>query len=255
MRFDGLRLLAPAAWATCHTAGAAHRLPVPSSTGLHVAYPAGQQRPRFTGLVPHRQPRAPEPTDVTQLLGRPVETPLATVDRMRRHVGLVDLVVLADAVVRRCAVSMDELRARADDATGRGSRLFVEASSLCRAGVDAPTETRLRLLVRFAGLPEPVVGHEIRSDDGAVLVRFDLCWPAVRVALDYDGASHLTARGKERDVRRRELLDGLGWRLLVVTARDLYVLPGPTLDRIWYVLRTRDAAAPRPTDGWRRHLA
>ena len=46
---------------------------------------------------------------------------------------------------------------------GRGCRLARRAASLAREGVDSPQETRLRLLLVLAGLPEPRVNVIIRG--------------------------------------------------------------------------------------------
>jgi len=47
-----------------------------------------------------------------------------------------------------------------------------------RIGVDSPLETRLRLLIVLAGLPEPKVNHQLRDQHGDVVMRFDLSYPS-----------------------------------------------------------------------------
>ena len=72
-------------------------------------------------------------------------------------------------------------------------------------------ETRLRLLVVLAGLPEPVVNHVLRDENGGWTYRFDLSWPQVKLALEYDGRQHAEdSRQWVRDVRRRGTWTGAG---------------------------------------------
>ncbi len=96
------------------------------------------------------------------------------------------------------------------------------ALGLVRERVDSPQETRTRLLVVRAGIPEPEANRDAYDDHGGWLGQIDLGWHAVKVALEYLGDVHRTAKGRWRkDVRRREVLEDDGWRVLFVTADDL----------------------------------
>ena len=53
-----------------------------------------------------------------------------------------------------------------------GTRLALRAAGLVREGVDSPMETRVRLLIVLAGLPEPSVNHIVRAEDGSWRMRF-----------------------------------------------------------------------------------
>jgi hypothetical protein len=59
-----------------------------------------------------------------------------------------------------------------------------------RDGVDSPMETRLRLLIVFAGMPEPTVNVIVRGEDGSWRMRFDLCCLDQRLIVEYDGRKH-----------------------------------------------------------------
>jgi hypothetical protein len=79
-------------------------------------------------------------------------------------------------------------------------------------------ETRLRMLIVLAGLPEPQVNLTLRAGDGTPLRRYDLCWPEVRVIVEYDGRHHVEREEQwEADLDRREADDDDGWRTLIVT--------------------------------------
>lgn len=95
------------------------------------------------------------------------------------------------------------------------------ALSAVRMGVESPKETETRLLLVAAGLPEPVVQHEIRRD-GAVIARSDLAYPALRIAVEYEGDGHRTDRDQwRRDIQRQRQLEDLGWIIIRVTQLDL----------------------------------
>ncbi len=94
-------------------------------------------------------------------------------------------------------------------------------------------ETRLRLLLVFAGLPEPEVNFIVRGRDGEWLRRFDLCYRALRLVVEYDGRQH--AEDVEQwvtDIDRREELDRRRYRLVVVTRDGIYMEPLRTLERV-----------------------
>jgi hypothetical protein len=113
-------------------------------------------------------------------------------------------------------------------------------------------ETRLRMLLVLAGLPEPVVNHPIRDESGRVVYRLDLSYPEWRIAVEYDGRQHADSTHQWRwDVRRREELEGDGWRLVVVLGTDLY-RPARILERLASVASSKGATLRPRSDEWRR---
>jgi hypothetical protein len=104
-------------------------------------------------------------------------------------------------------------------------------------------ETRLRMLLVLAGFPEPQVNFVLRDEAGSVRRRFDLCYPDVRVVVEYDGRQHAESPQQyDWDIKRREELDEAGWRIVVVTAKGIYTDPEDTLERVRRVLRGRGMA-------------
>jgi hypothetical protein len=80
--------------------------------------------------------------------------------------------------------------------------------ALVRERVDSPMESRLRMLIVLAGLPEPRVNVTYGEEDGLVLRRYDLSWPEVRVIVEYDGRHHVERVEQwESDLERREAID------------------------------------------------
>lgn len=82
------------------------------------------------------------------------------------------------------------------------------AASLAREGVDSPQETRLRLLLVLAGLPEPQVNLILRGRDGSWRKRYDVAYEHLRLIIEYDGRKHADdTKQWLTDIFRREELD------------------------------------------------
>lgn len=170
---------------------------------------------------------------------------------------LVDLVVLGDSLVKRGHTRPGALVEYAAGHSGVGVVQARLGAAYVRGGVDSPMESRLRMLIVLAGLPEPVVNLTIRDVDGEPVRRYDLSWPDVRVIVEYDGRHHAERVDQwESDLRRREAIDDAQWRIIVVTSSGIYREPDRTVDRIWRLLRDRGLAGvpARPAQEWRRHF-
>ncbi|MFE4466014.1 endonuclease domain-containing protein [Oerskovia sp. NPDC056781] len=236
------------------TAAALWGLPLPSgidlTATLHVSRGPGKFPSEAAGITGHVRPRT---NHVTRHRGRPVTTLARTwldlaglvrpaaltgpdqgrVDARRattpslsstHELSFTDLVCVTDAIVGRRwpAVPREELaRALAWHGSRRGARALRRALAATRAFVDSPMETRVRVLLVASGFPCPVVGADVYDRDRWV-ARPDLCWPGLRIAIEYDGIHHLTDRQQMLDdVARREELERLGWRVLVLYADDV----------------------------------
>lgn len=244
-------LIAPSGTvAARHTAARIWRAIVPDHPDVHLALRPGA-RMAVTGIDARvRALSAPARRD-----GIPLTSPADTFVDLAGDLNLVDLVVLGDSLVRRGLLDCDALMATADIAPRRDVRLARRAARLVRAGVDSPMETRLRLLLVLAGLPEPVVNHVIRDDQGNWAFRLDLAYPEVRVAVEYDGRQHAESRAQwVKDVGRREWFDGQGWRIVTVVSDDIYQRPDRTVDRVTAVLRERGVNARVSGVEWQRHF-
>jgi len=211
------------------------------------------RRPRGAGLKAHR----PKPGQRgTTVAGLAVTTPTSTFLDLSDELGLVDLVVLGDSLVRAERVTPRQLVETAATYTGKARRLARRAAGLVRDGVDSPMESRVRMLMVLAGLPEPVVNHVVRWPDGRTRWRFDLSYPAFRIVIEYDGRQHAESDEQwDHDIDRREWMDGNDVRLVVVRSKDIYRTPARTLCRITAVMRARGMPVPRLSDEWRRHFA
>lgn len=240
LRLDAALLMSPPGAAASHrSAAAVLSLPVPPSPLTSIAVPAGSRRPRMGGLRFHQVSDLPAPRTVS---GRPVVEPaMAFLQLAEPSAGLggVDLVAAGDALVRHWC-GLDELKAAAGVRSNRGRRARA-ALAYVRCDVDSAPETRLRLLLVMAGLPEPQVGRVVRDTAGGWIARPDLSYPDQRIAVEYEGEHHLvSARQWSHDIARQENMEALGWLVLRITARDLFVRPAVTVTRVLAALRRRD---------------
>jgi hypothetical protein len=244
--------IAPAgALLTHHTAGLLWDAVVPHSPDLHVGMPR-RDRMQVTGIAAHRYISMPE---ARHRRGLRVTSPERTFLDLAGLLTLVDLVVAGDSLVRKGHTTPQALRAVAAEFRGRGARRARQAAALVRAQVDSPMETRVRLLIVLAGLPEPVVNLAICEADGRVVYRIDLAFADVKVAVEYDGRHHVERQEQwGRDLLRREELEADGWRFVVITAADVYKTPEQTLARIVATLRERGLRARIRLDTWRLHF-
>jgi very-short-patch-repair endonuclease len=149
-------------------------------------------------------------------------------DRARTAVDLArrgpldDAVVLLDQLVQAFVVRLDEVRsAVAALPRCRGSALARQVAALADGLAESPQETRLRLLIRHAGLPAPVAQHVVRHD-GRFVARVDFGYPEQKLAVEYDGGWHGGPGQLSRDRARMNRLLAAGWRILFVTAADMW---------------------------------
>lgn len=234
---------------------------VPDSADVTLRLAPGQ-RMRVRGI---RVLRRELPQRQVRRFGLPVTTPEDTFLDLATSLDLVELVVAGDALVRRGHTSAAALGAAAKEGTLPSARLARRAAAFVRAGVDSPQESRARMLLVLAGLPEPEVNSVIRARDGSWVRRHDLAYETVKVAIEYDGGHHapgavpmpgspLDRSQWERDIRRREEAEADGWRMIVLLASDLSVTPAETLDRVVRVLRERGMRARVRRQEWRRYF-
>ena len=237
----------PGAFASHVSAARAYRLPVPHCPDEHVSVLRQEDRRRRPGVVSH----VARPGALVRMVnGVPVSPPLQMFVELASMLSLVDLVVVGDAIVKMFGIAVDELMSWCAASGDRHAPAARAAASYVRGEVDSPMETRLRMLIVLAGLPEPEVNHKLRDERGRVLVRLDLSYPHLKLIVEYDGRQHLDDPAQvKRDRERREYFDDEEWRILVVTSEGIYRQPEATL------LRVRRQLVARGCPGVPRQLA
>ena len=190
------------------TAAALHGFPLPSrlvraTPDLDVAVFAPQRAPQLSGVRSHELKWTGQRVvllDGLRVLG--VEDTWA---QLANSLSVEELVIAADWLITgdqpysgvEPLSSIDEL----DLAIGRrgrmrGVRSLRMARDLSRYGSLSPAETRLRLLLGDAGLPEPELNHRITDEHGALVAMVDFAYPDRVIALDYLGDHHRTDRSE-----------------------------------------------------------
>lgn len=248
-----LAVKAPEANISHTTAARLYDIPIPADADEHVSVRERGQRTRRKGLVCHVAPR--EGTHWFQ--GLLVSTPERTFCELASMFGLVDVVVAGDHLVRQKLTTTTRLRQAVDASPLPRKAAAIRAAALVRARVDSPAESRFRLLLRFGGLPEPVVNHEVRSDDGLLLRRHDLAVPERRLAFEILGRHHVDVVSTwEKDVDREEDSKIDGWRVTNVLASRLYTDPEKVLRQTWVAMQQCGVRGvpKRLSEDWRRHF-
>ncbi len=258
---DGLTLIKAAlavhpvdAFASHLSAAKVLGLPVPEHRFAHVTVARAQDRRYRPQIKPHVTMR---PRRVIVMGGVRTTDPVATFIDCAGWLSLVDLVVLGDTIVKKYRIKPEALRRACRVSNDYYAGLALRAAEYVRAGVDSPMETRLRMLIVLAGLPEPEVNFRIYNDDGTWRRRFDLYYRDIKLIVEYDGRQH--ADDPEQwgsDLERREEFDDEGYRILVVTAKGVFVEPLRTLQRVrrQLVLRGR-LDVPPIQPGWEEHFS
>lgn len=239
------------AWASHATAARVLGVPIPALPGEHVTVVERRRRRSRRDVTCHLRKSGL----VNEIAGARVSAPQQVFVELATQLTLVDLVIVGDHMVRNGLVDLQTLRRFCADASGPGAALARTAADHVRSGVDSPMETRLRLLIVLAGLPEPevnlLVGDEVERR------KYDLSYRRSKTILEYDGRQHVERIEQwEADLERREGIDDDQWRILVFVAKDIYKSPGRTLERIHRVLRLRGEPGVPATlsEAWRAHF-
>ncbi|MBY6062011.1 hypothetical protein [Microbacterium esteraromaticum] len=224
-------------------------LPPREWSDLHIGVPRPQRSPRRPGVAGHQHSAGYVRTRLVE--GVPVTDPASTWATLGGLLGVDDLVVAADHVLhiprmpgrfRRldetALATRPELELLADRKGRPGAPRLRQALELARTGSASPPETRVRLLMHDAGLPEPVLDHDVYDDRGRFLGCSELAYPELRVAIEYEGDGHLTPAQLRRDVDKYQSYAEAGWMTVRLTSEHVFRRPGEAIRRIRHALRT-----------------
>jgi hypothetical protein len=148
-----------------------------------------------------------------------------------RKMSVEELTVVADHLLRIPRIDFEErsepfatkedLEEMLDRHKGtpgiRKARLAVD---LARVGSDSAPETRLRLALAHAGLPEPQLNVPVELRAGVVR-QPDLSFPEQQVAVEYEGEVHSDAAQIVRDIAREEDFARAGWVVVRISKRHM----------------------------------
>lgn len=126
-------------------------------------------------------------------------------------------------------------------AAGRrtGVRRLQTALPRVRTGSASRPETWTRLTLVDAGLPEPVLDHDVFDGLGCFLARVDMAYPEGKIAIEYEGTHHSAGAQWERDIDRYAALDAEGWLVIRVTRAMLFRNPDKLVARVRHAIARR----------------
>lgn len=205
-------------------------LPAADDPIIHISRPDTMAIPRRAGVRGHRgQFFADEIVDFHGLL---ITSRTRTWLDCARKMSIEEVTVVADHLLRiprsgfearsEPYATREELADMLDRHKGtpgiRKARLALE---LARVGSDSAPETRLRLALEYAGLPEPQLNVPTELSAGVVR-QPDLAYPEQKVAVEYEGEGHSDAAQIIRDIAREEDFARAGWLAVRVSKRHMH---------------------------------
>ena len=228
-------------------------LPGADGPGIHISRPDTMAIPRRTGVIGHVGQFFSD--EIISLDGLVLTSRVRTWLDISRRMSIDELTVVADHLIRRprpelerrseAYASIADLAEMLDRHKGtpgiRKARLALEQA---RVGADSAPETRLRLALARAGLPEALLNAPTELRDGVVR-QPDLSYPSDRVAAEYDGDGHSEAGQVIRDIARDEDFSLAGWTLVRLSKRHMAADARPAVAKIRMALLDRGWCPPR----------
>ncbi|MET0449893.1 MAG: DUF559 domain-containing protein [Aeromicrobium sp.] len=218
-------------------------LPAPPALHFSTASRLHVERP---GLVVHRRQAA---LRSTLLRGVPVLGGARTFVDVATMLDERSLLRVGDWLVRHGHVDLLDLRAFTVMEHLDGVQRARRVAPLVRERVDSVRESDVRWILHVTGLPEPEPNVDIHDEKGIRIARGDLVYVTYRIIVEHDGWHHERyAVQRQRDHLRRELLEALGWRVIVITVED-FRNENQIAWRVHNALVERGYRGPRPRFG------
>lgn len=184
---------------------------------LHFSTASGRRIER-RGLVVHRRQYRLRSSFAR---GVPVLEPARTFVDVATDVDDRELLRIGDWLVRRGHVDLLELRAFALAEHLDGVQRARRIAPLVREKVDSVRESDVRWIIQAAGLPVPEPNVSLLDEHGIRLANGDIVYVEYKIIVEHDGWHHeRDADQRQRDHLRRERLEALGWRVIVITVKD-----------------------------------
>ena len=190
-----------AGWAAAELLGAPC---APAEAPVEIILPNGRTgRP---GLVFRRDLLAPG--EIVARGGVRVTSPARTAFDLGRVTPVVHAILGVDAVRHACDVTVDDIRAVASRHLGvHGGGELPQVLRRSTHLADSPMESRIRVAIEDAGLPLPVLQHQL----GPYLL--DMAYPELKIAVEYGGLDGRAVRGGGRPLRTWKIGADLRWLL------------------------------------------
>lgn len=232
------QLVLPPGGALTHlTAAAAYGWwlpPLPGDMPVFAAVPHAGSRPRRPGLRVVRHTQAFAANEHNGLL---LTTPAETLLSCAADLGLLDVVVLADAALHLGACTLDEL----DEVSAlrrRGAPMLRQARVHVDGRSESAWETLLRVLHDVCGVPvEPQ--YVLEDEHGSFVARADLRIAGTTTIHEYDGGEHRKKARHRKDLARERRIGNEVWTRRGYTDAEV-------LHQAVTILRDADRSLGRP---------
>lgn len=204
-------------------------LPNRDDERIHISRPDAMAIPRRHGVVGHVGQFFSD--EVVSLRGVLITCRARTWLDCARKMSIDELTVVADHLLRiprpefegrtEPYATREELAEMLDRHKGTpGIRKARLALDQARVGADSAPETRLRLALENAGLPEPQLNFPTELRPGVVR-QPDLGYPEQKVAVEYEGEGHSEVAQIVKDIAREEDFSRAGWALVRISKRHM----------------------------------
>lgn len=192
-----------------------------SSRPLTIFRPSG--RGRLRNDLSRSGERNLLPSDVTEVHGLRVTTPIRTAWDLGRVRWADEAICGLDVMLRLGVFAKDELVAGVERFRGMRHVTTLRAlAPLADGRAESPGESVLRLRWLERGLPAPDLQVEVRID-GVLVAVLDMAHEGLRFAAEYDGAEwHSSPDQRAHDRRRRAVVSGEGWVVTPFVCEDVF---------------------------------
>lgn len=226
---------------------AAHEWGIPLPPRLDAALEVGVYRPRSAPERPGVKGRqfTASFVHVVELDGVRITDPASTWASLATTLTEDELIVAADRVLHVprhpggfqpvtevALATRSQLETFAERRGRPGAPKLRRALELARTGSASPPETQIRLIIRDAGLPEPVLDFDVYDDFGRFLGCSELAYPELKVAIEYESDGHLARTQLERDIDKYQAYAEAGWHPVRLTSEHVYRAPSEAVRRI-----------------------
>lgn len=207
-----------AGWAAAHLHGEHWFSTEPAHQRIEILT---DREPRSVPGVRERRSRRPVPAvDVCEIAGMTTTSGARTAVDVGRWTRSRDPAIVAiDSVCNAAGADLDAVAAAAERMTGlHGVARVRRLLPHCDVLAESPQESRVRLGIARAGLPEPASQVEIHDADGRLVAVADLAYEKELVAIFYDGDEHGRLTRWRDDLAITAKLADMGWEVVRVTS-------------------------------------
>ncbi len=163
------------------------------------------------------------PSDVIEVGGLRVTTPLRTASDLARFAPRTDALVAVDAFLHLELIDLGEFTKQLVRWKGRrGIRQAYSTAEKADGRSQSGGESRLRLRVLDMGLPRPELQIPVYDLFGRVRFFLDLGWEHWRLALEYDGEEFHPEEQRAHDEARRGWIEGREWTVRAFRREDIF---------------------------------